>query len=79
VCFRGRGPWQGEDGFAGIQGSKEYLKKRFAKMSKQRHITRTSVKWKDVQRLRTFRFDSKLEDEMKNLPQPAPRPMKKRL
>ena len=27
ICFRGRGPWQGEDGFAGILGSEDFLKR----------------------------------------------------
>ena len=63
-CFRGRGPWKGEDGFSGKTGSEDFLMKLFAKMSKERHAMRKDVKDRDVQRLRTARYDALLEEEM---------------
>ena len=64
ICFRGRGPWQGEDGFRGRIGSEDFLQKPVRKMSKERHAMRKDVKDKDVQRLRTARYDALLEEEM---------------
>ena len=64
ACFRGRGPWQGEDGFAGVAESEQDQLKCFAKMAKQRHHQPTDIKRNDLQRWRAFRYDALLDEEM---------------
>ena len=63
-CFRGQGPWQGKDGFAGVAGSEQDHVKRFTKMARERHSKRADVKSRDVARLRSGRFEALLEEEM---------------